>query len=191
MFSWVNQSGIAARSYNCGHCGTFVSSNVGYQTSPVFFSLTHEKCEIPICPGCGFPSIFFITPSTGERQIPGVLPCRSIPSLSSDVESLYDQARRCFSIEAYDAVVMLSRKILMHVAVDRGAKENMSFFQYVSFLNDNHYIVPGLKATIDKIRDRGNDANHEIVCFDKDDAEAIIGLTEFLLSSVYDLPSRL
>jgi hypothetical protein len=88
------------------------------------------------------------------------------------------------------AAVLCCRKLLMHVAVDRKAKEGESFVIYVQYLEDNHFIPAGAKSWVDQIRTRGNEANHEIQIKTQPEAEEMIDFVEMLLKVIYDYPSR-
>lgn len=85
--------------------------------------------------------------------------------------------------------VMLCRKILMHTAVEKGAKDNLSFQQYVKWLVDERYAPRGAEGWLDYIRNRANEANHEIVVMSRDDATGVLLFTEALLRGVYELPA--
>ena len=108
--------------------------------------------------------------------------------LEADVEGLYKEARLCLSVNSFTGAVMLCRKILMNVSVEKGAKEGLSFAEYVKWLVDQGYAPKGSDGWVDYIRDRGNDANHQIVPMAKEDAISIIGLTEQLLRNMFELP---
>ena len=77
----------------------------------------------------------------------------------------------------------------MHVAVEKDAAEGLTFYEYVQYLIDEGYSPTGSDDWLDYIRTRGNEANHEILLMDADDAEALISLTEQLLRNVYELPT--
>jgi hypothetical protein len=77
----------------------------------------------------------------------------------------------------------------MNVAVDKGAAGNLKFVEYVKYLHTNHYIPPDAKCWVDHIRQRGNEATHEIHLIKRDDAELLIKLTDVLLRTVYELPA--
>jgi hypothetical protein len=53
------------------------------------------------------------------------------------------------------------------------------------------YIPPSGKEWIDRIRQQGNDANHEIVVKSAQDAKEVIDFTEMLLRLIYKFPARL
>lgn len=94
------------------------------------------------------------------------------------------------SVSAYNTAVMVCRKLLMHVAYERGSGEKKNFKQYVEWLVENHYVPPGGEAWADQIRGKGNEANHEIDLMDEHSAEQVLSFTEFLLKFVYELPAR-
>jgi hypothetical protein len=95
-------------------------------------------------------------------RVPGVPSGRYVPNLPDDVKDLYDEARQCMTVSAYTYVVLACRKLLMHVGMSRGATPNQRFVDYVDYLEDNHYMPPDARAWVDKIRGKGNNANHEI-----------------------------
>jgi hypothetical protein len=113
-----------------------------------------------------------------------------VAALLKDVEELYDEARRCVSVSGYTTAVMACRKLLMHVAVEKGAKENQSFRQYIVWLVENHFVPPGGEGWADHIRGAGNDANHEIALIEQHAAEQVMSFVELLLKFVYEMPAR-
>ncbi len=73
------------------------------------------------------------------------------------------EARTAHAVAAYTASEVMCRKILMYVAVDvAGSQPGQKFFHYVADLEAAGYFAPGVKPVVDKIRDRGNIANHEL-----------------------------
>ena len=108
----------------------------------------------------------------------------------SDVAELYEESRRNISINAFTSSVMLSRKILMHIAVAQGAQPGQSFAQYVEYLAGNGYVPPNGKAWVDHIRKKGNEANHEIIVAAQADAMDLLSFTEMLLKFVYEFPAK-
>lgn len=94
------------------------------------------------------------------------------------------------SVSAYNTAVMACRKLLMHIAVEKGAPEGQSFKQYVDWLVANHYVPPGGEGWADQIRARGNEANHEIDLLEQHAAEQILSFVELLLKFVYEMPAR-
>ena len=126
----------------------------------------------------------------GKIQLPGPLLGRSVSDLPKDVESLYEVARQCLSVNSPTAAAMVCRKILMHVAVEKGAKKGETFKAYVNFLYDQHHIPEASGRWVDHIRNKGNDANHEISLVSKEDAKGLVGFTEVLLKIIYEFPAQ-
>jgi Domain of unknown function (DUF4145) len=85
---------------------------------------------------------------------------------------------------------MMCRKILMHVAVDVAQiPAGKSYIEYVNELEAKNYLAVGVKPTIDKIRARGNVANHELPASTEDEAKVTMAITEYLLRGIYELPN--
>lgn len=95
------------------------------------------------------------------------------------------------SVSAHTATALLCRKLLMYVAVEKGAEEGKSFQYYVTYLADNHYVPPDGRAWVDHIRVRGNDATHQITIIAREDAEQLVIFTAMLLRQIYEFAGRL
>lgn len=181
---WHPIEQLPARNYTCGHtgCGREVGSEKGW-----FHQTTKNERDayIYICPVCQSPTFF---PDTS--QIPGVSIGDAIGHLPEEIAHLYGEIRMATSQEAFTAAVLACRKLLMHIAVEKGAPENSSFVDYVNYLADNHYAPPNSAAWVDKIRQKGNEANHEITIIGKEDALEIITFLEMLLKFIYEFPAK-
>jgi hypothetical protein len=177
--SWERIAPLRGKTYTCGYCGREVGSKEGYTTSEGYDS-------IYICPVCGQPSYF----GQEMEQVPGVLFGRDVANLPDDIELLYQEARNCMAVSAYTCAVLACRKLLMNVAVSNGASPNQPFIDYVNYLESNNYIPPNARGWVDKIRQRGNEANHEIIPMTEEEAREIISLVEMLLMLIYDFPAR-
>ena len=140
------------------------------------------------CSHCGRPTFFDLDGS----QIPGPLLGQRVGDITDEsVEKLYNEARTCASYDAYTSCVLTCRKLLMHIAVGRGAPPGQSFISYVEFLSDNHYVPPGAKAWVDHIRQKGNEANHEITIMTEADAKDLLSFLEMLLKMIYEFPANI
>jgi len=156
-----------------------VSSDRGYWDE-------QRQCGIWVCP-CGNPTFF-----EGEKQYPGYPFGGEIGGIAeAGVKELYDEARKCTGTQAFTAAVLVCRKLLMHIAVEKGAPKGKSFMEYVEFLSDNHYVPPDGKGWVDHIRKKGNEATHEIAVMKREDAGDLITFTEMLLRFVYEFPSKI
>jgi len=107
------------------------------------------------------------------------------------VAALYEEARDCFACGAYTGSVMLLRKLLMHAAVEKGAKAGLGFVEYVEYLDTSGYLGRDGKGWVDMIRKRGNEANHEILLMKKEDGELLLSFAEFLVKLLYEFPGKL
>jgi hypothetical protein len=105
------------------------------------------------------------------------------------VEQLYEEARSTTGAGAYTAAVLCCRKLLMHIAVSKGADAGDTFINYVQFLADKNFIPPDAKDWVDHIRKKGNEANHEISIMGKDDAEELLSFCEMLLKVIFEFPA--
>jgi murein tripeptide amidase MpaA len=79
----------------------------------------------------------------------------------------------------------------MHIAVSKGATPGESFVSYVEFLSSKNYIPPDAKQWVDHIRQKGNEANHEIVVMSRADADDLLSFSEMLLKLVYEFPAAI
>lgn len=79
----------------------------------------------------------------------------------------------------------------MHLAVAHGAMPNQTFKQYVTHLETSGYGPPGTKPWLDRIRERGNEATHELPEVGEEEARQLLVFTESLLVFMYELPAQL
>jgi hypothetical protein len=181
--AWTNAQGLQSKVYDCGYCGNRVGSAVGYirNSTPQNPALAY----IYVCPQCVGPTYF-----NAGKQIPGVRVGATIGALPPDILAAYNEARDCVSVSAYTAAALMLRKILMHIAADRGAADNLSFKGYVDHLVGLHYVPPNGQPWVDHIRDKGNELNHELNFATANDANDLIGFVEMLLKFIYEFPSR-
>jgi hypothetical protein len=187
--TWENTSPTGEVSYTCGYCGTTAGPSKKYYCKSGNVSSGYKtQGNIFICPKCNKPTFF--TKDMNE-QVPGPILGSEISHLPDSIEQLYNEARKCISVNAFTAAILSCRKLLMNVSVTKGATEGKSFVYYVDFLNDNHYIPPGSKGWVDHIRKKGNEATHEIPSMSKDDAVELLEFTEMLLRFVYEMTGKM
>lgn len=78
--------------------------------------------------------------------------------------------------------------MLMNIAVEQGASENLKFIEYVNYLADKGYVPPNGKHWVDHIRKKGNEATHEISLMTEGDAKELLTFVEMLLRFIYEFP---
>lgn len=177
---WNGASDVAPRSYVCGYCNHKVGPN------KAFFTNSQPQVYAYICSHCGRPTYF----DSDGKQYPGVPIGSPVEHVPAEIAALYNESRQCASVGSYTSAVLTCRKILMHVAVEKGAKEGESFVSYVEYLAGQGYVPPDGKAWVDYIRQKGNEANHEIKVMNAQDAQALITFIEMLLKFVYEFPKK-
>jgi len=118
------------------------------------------------------------------------LPGEQVEGLPTLVGAAYEEARRCLGVASYTACELVCRKILMHVAVDKGAMENQRFAVHLKYLSDQGYVTPPMRPWVDLIRQHGNEATHELPDTSKERAEATLSFTAQLLRSIYEMAHR-
>lgn len=141
-----------------------------------------------ICHRCFRPTFI----EDDGTQVPGVQFGNDVNDVTdTGVRALYDEARAATEVGAYTASVLACRKLLMHIAVAKGANPGETFIKYVEYLAANHFIPPDAKDWVDHIRQRGNEANHEINIMARADAEELIVFSEMLLKLIYEFPAAI
>jgi hypothetical protein len=164
--------------YTCAHCGLKISGAV---ISSYDYDQYHLKWLL--CPNCTDASVL-----TKEGLVyPGVPFGPNIEGLPDGVREAYTEARQCMSINALTASELICRKILMHVAVDKGAKEGENFGAYLSHLESQGYVTPPMKPWVDLIRQHGNRATHRLEAPDRKRAESSLMFTAELLRLIYEM----
>ena len=181
--SWFNVTTLASRAFVCGHCNKHVASDKGYISQAKYPG--ESRYEIYICSWCKSPNFF----SSSGVQVPGVAPGNPVKGLPKDISLLYEETRQCMSVSSYTASVMLCRKILMHIAVEKDAEENKPFKYYVDYLKEKHYLPSDSEKWVNHIREKGNEANHEITICTKEDAQNLIRFVEMLTKFIYEYSS--
>lgn len=176
---WHGLGTVHSREYRCGFCGTSVAPDKGWGATR---RGQFVSAAIYVCHHCDAPT--FIDES--GRQYPGVPYGDKVSDITdAGVASLYEEARRATAAWSYTAAVLCCRKILMHVAVAKGAAVGEKFIAYVEHLAASGYVPPDAKQWIDHIRVKSNEANHEIVVMTKADAEELLTFTSMLLKLVF------
>ena len=177
---WHQIEALPGMSWTCGYCNLAVGGDRGYQ-----YQRMDVRRRIYVCPSCEKPTFF------GDEQVPGVAFGNDVGNLPADVAAMYREARNCVTTNSFTASVLACRKLMMHIAVERGAAAGLGFVQYVDFLDANGYVPPQGRAWVDHVRLKSNEANHQIVLMDRGDAVQLLSFVEMLLLFVYDFPARM
>lgn len=176
---WYYLSLTRSHSYKCGYCGIDIASDRVYYNE-------HSYTGIFICPHCGGPSFF-----CNNTQIPSPSLGKKISHLPETIEYVYNEIRSCCSHNSPTAAIMLARKLIMHIAVHHGAEEDKRFVYYTNFLIDNGLVTKPTAPLLERIKDLGNEANHEITNTSMDNALLMLNFIEVLLINNYEYPGNL
>lgn len=179
---WTNVPEIVEKSFSCWDCSNMVAGNRGYRTEG-----NANIKRIYICPNCSAPNYF----DYKQNQIPGPKYGNQVEHLPPTIKEIYDETRDCYSVGSFTGSALLSRKILMNIAVEKGADENKKFAYYVDWLSENNYLPPDGKQWVDHIRKIGNQGTHEIKSVTCNDAMELINFCEMLLKFVFEFPTKM
>lgn len=185
--NWFQIQRIANKSYRCGYCNDQVSSDRGYKIGEHGDGSGLIRGGVYICSRCSGPTFFNVD---GYRY-PAISFGNTVAHVPPELNSLYEEARRCTSQGCYTAAVLLCRKALMNIAVAQGAAENLRFIEYVNYLSENGYTPPNGRQWVDHIRRKGNEATHEIALMVENDAKDLICFLEMLLKFIYEFPASI
>jgi hypothetical protein len=173
--SWQNLASLSPKTYLCGYCGTKTGTSHGYYTHPI----SHT---VYICTNCGLPTLLF-----GDLQIPGADASIQFNNLPDDIDKVYKEITSSIQNLNNTAAVLLSRKLLMHIAVEQGADEGKKFIDYVQFLSSKGFVPPNADKLLDFIRKVGNEKNHEIKLATAIEALKVLKFVESILQFAYEL----
>lgn len=185
--NWHQTRALPSKRFICGFCNTTVASVTGYKLGHQPDGSGPFAGGVYICPNCGGPVFLDMQ----GIQHPAPVLGNPVENVPKELHDLYEEARRCTGQNCFTASVLLCRKLLMHIAVEKAAAAGLKFIQYVEFLSDKGYVPPNGKDWVDHIRKKGNEATHEIVLMSEDDAKDLLVFSEMLLRFNYEFPNRI
>lgn len=182
--TYVSSDGNAYFVGPCGHCsGTqhiVLARDTGRPSSVATLWLRCVNCL------CG-------SVREGGVISPSSKPLREPVGLPAADQAVWSEVRTCLGAGAYNAAVMLCRKLLFHLAVSSGlpAKDSNdrapSYAQAVAHLESEGVITRKMLSWVERIKDVGNEVNHEIEAVSADLALDVATFTEQLLVLAYEL----
>jgi hypothetical protein len=184
---WREAKTIESKSFTCGHCGNPIASEKGYCSHWPGDPPT-ARAYLLICHKCHRPTFI----DDDNRQVPGVAFGGTVADISDGtVSALYEESRKATGAGCYSLAVLGCRKLLMHIAVSKGAPPGGTFISYVEYLSSQNFVPPDAKPWVDHIRQKGNEANHEISVMKREDAEELLSFMEMLLKVIFEFPARI
>jgi hypothetical protein len=170
----------------CGACGESTNGRViacmtrSLDGADVFWC--HCSCQREE------PTLIVAKGTSTVSQLPLAQAFHASTSWPGDLQRLFDEAAKAFAAGAYTASAMAARKVLMACACEKGAKEGENFLDYVTHITDKVLLYPPAKASIDRIRTIGNEANHKVAFVSRDDAQRALEIVRYMLNTIYALP---
>ena len=192
------QTNHAFKNAVCPHCMSNISAQVLIRSTCKkdqeisIEDFTHEIYSFLRCPLC---FRCFSIDESRSRQLPGVKPGKDIKGLHEPIKRVYEEVRDCFSVGAYTAATQMCRKILMYTCchISKDQKQNAlpkkQFSYYINFLIKNGHINTAMLPWVEKIKNIGNDANHELDEITEDIALNIFTFTTQLLINIFEMRS--
>jgi hypothetical protein len=173
--------------YQCGSCGASTNGRVLCE-----FVRSADKANVTWCL-CSCekqePAVIIKKDDVVIKQVPLAKEFHAAQDWPPDLAKLYEEAALAYSAGAFTASSMACRKLLMACACDKSASDGLRFVEYVDYITNSVLTFPAAKASIDKIRDIGNDANHKIQFINQPDAARAMKIVTYLLNTIYSLPT--
>lgn len=176
---------------DCPYCHAGTVLVVAHRESPDPHSALTENAWL-LCIACGKGFVM-----NTYDVVPNKMPFGEPAGTPEPELQIWQEVRRCFSVNAYTAAAMLCRKILLHMVFthqrskDPDAKpKDLSFAAAVRYLSENGVITADQRTLADNIKNIGNKANHELPQITEQEAGDMALFTYFLFLSAYEMPSR-
>ncbi|MDH6363620.1 hypothetical protein M2139_000737 [Enterococcus sp. PF1-24] len=177
---------LAEKEFTCGYCEEHNRSDKGMVLIETASDEYHQEGGIYICAHCKMPTFLW-----EDMQVPGVKIGSKISEVSSEITTLYDEARLAYSAGAYTGAVLLCQKILMNASVELGAEPNLSFVDYVDYLDENHYVTAKIQTWVNRLRLEDSEESHEIAIKTKQHAADLIKFCEMVMKINFEYPRLL
>ncbi|MEU0545673.1 DUF4145 domain-containing protein [Nocardia sp. NPDC005978] len=171
----------------CSYCGGTQALVVGYVMDSLMPMTTWYRCV-----NCLRGSVV-----NDGTQSPGIKPLSTPARMPETDTAVWEEARACLAVGAYTAAVMICRKLLMHVAVahDLPAKNEKgrapTFVAALDHLQEEGIVTRPMRKWIDRVKEVGNEANHELTPTTKEQAMDIASFTHQLLRLAYEIPAMI
>ena len=179
----------------CPYC----KRHTALQMAPAEYKIGHETyttaCAwqsrygiwwIGVCNYCNEP---VLVKNEGDVVFPTPLPSPSDERIPEHIRQDLDEAKICFSVNAYRACAVMARRAIQSAAIDKGATKG-NLVEQINELESSGIITKDLKEWATLVRWIGNDAAHPNKDkVEKEDAEDILTLAEQFLNVIYVAPA--
>ena len=189
--SMGSSDGRSWESIKCPHCPGHSMFRVAVETERQPSGPTRILDQATRCLRC--PQCLGGAIAKGTAVHPSVSLLGEVEGLPQVDAEVWQEVRACLGVGAYTAAVMLCRKLLFHIAVDKGLEPSNAkgfapgFKECVNYLETEGVITKNMLGWVDQIKDVGNDANHEVTPVTEQQAMAVGTFTQQLLTLAYAL----
>jgi len=170
------------------------------QTPPVYHISEHSdtmaylivKCPRDLC------DISFVVYDRMNKRVTEVFPFpRTIASdfhdaIPKQIRGDFAEAKKCWYADAYKGVVVLCRRVMQQVAVDKGAS-GQNLFDQINDMLSQGLITNSLHDAAHEVRHFGNFGAHprddNLDDISRDDAKVVIGIVEQFLIDLFVRPA--
>lgn len=167
--------------------GTYVGGNRNPITVPVswYDSIKKEKWWIGKCNSC---SNVMLLLDDGKKIYPAPEPSPTDNRIPKIIRQDILEAKLCYNVSAFNATVVMARRAIESICIDKGADKSKNLFQQINEIRNLGIITEELKSWATEIRFVGNDGAHPGDLVEKEDAEVILKLSEQFAQVIYVLP---
>lgn len=177
----------------CPHCQRHTAISVAdaiyenrYTTEAMWLKDEYTTWWIGICNNCQEP---VLVKNNGQKIYPHPLPSPTDTRIPDPMLEDINEAKLCFSIDAYRACAVMARRAMQNACINKGATKKDLVHQIIE-LQTNGIITKDLKEWADVVRWIGNDAAHpNMDPVQREDAEDILDLAEQFLHVLYVAPA--
>ncbi|MCE9623639.1 MAG: DUF4145 domain-containing protein [Actinomycetia bacterium] len=113
---------------------------------------------------------------------------KSIGHLPEAIGLLYLEARKALGAGAPTGCELVCRTLLGHIAGHLGWDGTGQFAGAVQHIDSSGFITPPMRVWVDRIRQHGNEAAHEVAAVNPQRATDTLRFTAALLELVFELP---
>jgi len=126
---------------------------------------------------------------------PKLIPrCSIIKSTPKAILQDLNEAEMCFSFKAYKASVIMCRRALENVCIDKGATSN-SLYNEIKELADQGLITKDTVNIFEEIRLFGNYGAHPsndlLGKVTRSNSESVLEVTTHIIKHIYDVPGKI
>lgn len=175
---------LRSKKFRCGFSDTNVLSMAGYRLGRNNNGTGDQIRAAYLCLNCGCPSFF--PPETLQFSPPAL--SNRFGRVPHALWALYEEAVRWTREHCYTAAVLLCRKMLISIAVERGACEGLNIIEYICYLSDKGYVPPKGRRWVDHIKNNVDEAKHNIPLIGRVDARDTVSFLGMLLRFIYGTP---